>query len=71
MFPKIDKWGTVKTNSLEEGKHITGIPAHGGVDIPNSFFLKELEKLFGLGPANSDPHLSGVNSYHLDPSALL
>jgi hypothetical protein len=41
MFPKIDKRGTVKTNSLEEGKHITGIPAHSGMDVSDSLLLKK------------------------------
>jgi hypothetical protein len=47
MFPKIDKWGTVKTNSLEEGKHVTGIPAHNGMDVPDSLLFKKSKKFLG------------------------
>jgi hypothetical protein len=47
MFPKIDKWGTVKTDSLEERKHITGIPAHSSMDVPDSPSFKKCKKFLG------------------------
>jgi hypothetical protein len=46
MFPKIDKWGTVKTNSLKKGKHITGIPTHRGMDVVDSLLFKKRKKFF-------------------------
>jgi hypothetical protein len=44
MLPKIDKWGTVKTDGLKEGKHITGIPAHSSMDVPDPLLFEKCKK---------------------------
>ena len=71
MFPEIDQWGTVKANRLKKGKHITGVPAHSGVDVPDSFLLKKFEESFGQDPTNSNSHVTGMDSNDFDPATLL
>ncbi len=71
MFPKIDKWGTVKPNSLKKGKHIDCIPSDRGVNIPDAPLLKEPKEVIDEGGPYPCPHFLGVNPYDFDPAALL